>query len=293
MFLSNNLNPKFIVCLVATALAFESNNVLAETQDIEFKDKSQHQISQNTISESETVKEIQQMESSSTESTHVDVEKHNQDYLIVYNPPVRGGETERIPTTARGGDCPRFKGDEDFALHTLAPTHLAQTTKAQPILYWSVSKPVSAKFAFTIEEEYISGKKIPTQLVDDKMIDLSVDAGIHSFSLSEYNVVLQEGVEYNWFVSLICDVDRRSLDIVAGGRIIRISPSAHFSNQEKQMSHEKLPHLYAENSLWYDALESLAQWIQKKRDDSMPRQLRADLLHQVQLSEITVHDKIQ
>jgi len=290
-FSNKYVNTKFIVCLVAAALIAEVDVVIADTSDIELKDELQDQISKNTTSE--TVAEIQQAESSSTESTHTDSEQQNQDYSITYNPPIRGGESERIPTTARGGDCPRFKGDEDFALHALAPAHLAQTTKAQPILYWSVSKPTSAKFAFTVEEEFISGKKIPTQLIDDEMVDLSLDAGIHSFPLSKYNVVLKEGVEYNWFVSLICDVDRRSLDIVAGGRIIRISPSANFLTQERQTSREKLPHLYAESSLWYDALESLAQWIQGHQKEKMPRRLRSDLLKQVQLSEVTVHDKIQ
>jgi len=291
MFLSNNLNPKIIVCVVATALAFEVNTVIAETEFIELEDKAQHQVSENTVSE--TIEEIQQAEVKSTESTATKNHDYsgNHDYLIVYAPPVRGGESERIPTTARGGDCPRFKGDEDFALHALAPTHLAQTIKAQPVLYWSVSKPVSAKFAFTLEEEF-SGGKIPVQLIDDEMIDLSLQAGIHTFPLSKYNVTLKEGVEYNWFVSLICDVDRRSLDIVAGGRVTRITPSVDFSKQEKQTNHEKLPHLYAENSLWYDALESLAHWIQRHQKEKMPRRLRSDLLKQVQLSEVAVHDSV-
>ena len=295
MFLSNEyVNPKFIVCLLAAT--FSIDVAMAETQNFELKNEIQDQLSDTTVSE--TVEKIEKTEAENTSievksSTESDSTIKNSDYLISYVPPVRGGESERIPTTARGGECPRFKGDKDFALHALAPTHLAQTTKAQPILYWSLSKPISAKFAFTLEEEFVSGKKIPTQLIDDEMIDLSLQAGIHAFPLSKYNIVLKEGVEYNWFVSLICDVDRRSLDIIAGGRIMRIEPSAKFSMQEKQTSHEKLPHLYAESSLWYDALESLARWIKNHQKEKMPHQLRVDLLKQVKLPEVTVHDKVQ
>ena len=80
---------------------------------------------------------------------------------------------------------------------------------------------------------------------------------------------------------------------MAGGRILRIPPSPDFVAQEKQMDLKKLPHFYAKNSLWYDALESLAYWIQKEKRAEMPHRLRSDLLKQVDLSEVAVHDKVQ
>ena len=53
------------------------------------------------------------------------------------------------------------------------------------------------------------------------------------------------------------DPESRSKDVVASGFIQRVEPSAALSARLANANKEDLPAIYAEESLWYDALETL------------------------------------
>jgi len=97
---------------------------------------------------------------------------------------------------------------------------------------------------------------------------------------------LKQGVEYEWSVSLVCDPKNRSLDITAQGTIMRVAPSAALSSEMQRTGEKDLPYFYAKNGLWYDALSTLSNLIQKNPKAKNLRQVRASLLEQGNLPKV-------
>jgi hypothetical protein len=133
--------------------------------------------------------------------------------LLLYKPPKDAGN---IPTRVSGG---ARGGGVDVSLYALAPNHVAETTKAQPSLFWFQSKPAKAKFELTLVEP-----KKPAPLLSLTAPEAS-NAGIHRIKLDKYKVQLQPNVAYEWSVAIVPDAESRSKDVVAKGVIKRVNPS--------------------------------------------------------------------
>ncbi len=99
-------------------------------------------------------------------------------------------------------------------------------------------------------------------------------------------VRLTPGVQYRWFVAVVPDPGRRSRDILAGGTIERIDGPEGLRTQVAQSSRERLPFIYAEAGLWYDALAAISELIERTPDNREHRRQRAALLAQVGLPQI-------
>jgi len=159
----------------------------------------------------------------------------------------------------------------------LAPDQVGVTTQEQPSLFWFQSKPADAKFELTLLQE---NKVKP--LVQVK-VDRSTKAGIQRLKLSDHNVKLAAGVEYQWVVALITDPDNRSSDLVASGMIKRVEASGDLQAQVGKATPTSLPSVYAEAGIWYDALAVLSDQIDAHPGDQNLRATRVDLLRQVGL----------
>jgi hypothetical protein len=85
--------------------------------------------------------------------------------------------------------------------------------------------------------------------------------GIVSISLPTYAGLppLEVGKNYQWFLSMVCDSEQRSLDVFVHGSIQRVAPTAQLNNNLNAATPNKRPDVYAEAGMWFDALTTLAE----------------------------------
>lgn len=197
-----------------------------------------------------------------------------------YKPPLRGAPAGRIGGGTRGAT-----ERESFALQVLAPDHIGYTTKDQPCLYWYISKPTSFPVEFTVTE-----RKAVTPLVEKKLAGVS-QGGIQSSCLADYGVTLRKNVQYKWYVTLVTDAEHRSKDIMAGGVLSVVEPTASLQEKIKSATKESLTAMYAEEGLWYDALGAISALIAASPSDKELRGQRSSLLEQVGLTEAAESDR--
>lgn len=196
-----------------------------------------------------------------------------------YRPPARGTPASRVGGGSRGS------GDEAPRLAVLAPDHTGLTTQEQPSLYWFVSKPAAAKIEVTV----INDQAVAPVL--EKNVDAPARAGIQRLRLADYGIKLQPGIEYRWHVALVLDPAQRSNDIIASGTIQRIAPDARLQAKLAQTSKARLPFAYAEEGLWYDAIEAVSELIEGNPPDKTARMQRARMLEQVGLEDAAQADR--
>jgi len=190
---------------------------------------------------------------------------------FVYRPPMRGAPVARIGGGTRG------IGDMTLELAVLAPDHTGLTTREQPTLYWYVSEPVPAKLEVTV----INDDAIDPAL--EETVATPGHAGIQKIDLAKSGTSLEPGLEYRWFVSVVADPGQRSNDIVASGTIQRITPEGELKARLAGADERTLVSIYADEGVWYDAIDGLSRMIEKSPNDSALREQLAALLEQVGL----------
>ena len=193
--------------------------------------------------------------------------------VFSYKPPLRGKPGNRVGGGTRGSQ------DDMPVIAVLVPDHTGLTTEAQPVLYWYLSKTTKDNIEFTLNDE----KGIqPVAEITLKNIDRP---GIHAIRLSDYNISLLQGIEYQWFVSVVRDPEQRSKDIIAKGMIRRTEPSKDLIGELNHAGKTGSPAVYAENGVWYDALAAISKLIETNPGDKTLLEQRALLLQQIGLAE--------
>lgn len=191
------------------------------------------------------------------------------DIKVVYVPPRRGAPSVRVVAATRGRSTRVF-------LATLAPNHLGWTLRAQPTLYWYVSEVVDDMIEVTIVDD----KKIDPVL--EVRLPGPVEAGIQTVDLKEHGILLSEGKEYLWSVSIIHDTEQRSKDTFAEGAITLVEPSISLKESLRAAGREERPMLLAKAGFWYDAFGEVSRLAAEDRPDADRwRRERVDLLQQV------------
>jgi hypothetical protein len=193
---------------------------------------------------------------------------------IVFHP-VASDDGSVAPIQVGGGS--RGGPDIGLTLEVLVPNQIALTTQAQPSLYWYQSAAAKTQCEVTVTEP--KNPKPLLVLTTGK----TTPAGIHAIRLSKFNKSLKPGVTYKWSVAVVVDPENRSQDIIANGVIKRIDPSPDLKAKLAAAPDGDKAGVYAENSIWYDALESISDQIDKAPTDAGLRSERADLLKQVGL----------
>lgn len=155
-------------------------------------------------------------------------------------------------------------------LQAMVPDRVGLTVQRSPVLYFYLSHVTSLPMRFTLRN---SRNVAP---VVDVLLKSPSSPGIQALRLDEYNIVLEEDVQYRWFVSLIMDADSPSRDIVAGGVIERIDPRLvdYYGNtcdRESVLRAEKA-------GLWIDAFACVNELIEGNPEDPSLRDLRDELL---------------
>ena len=209
-----------------------------------------------------------------TEGQHMQKGSRTSSLLLHYRPPMRGRPVNRVGGGTRGNQ------DHSPRLVALVPNHTGLTIHSQPVLYWFFSGHVPDQLEFTlIDEEGI-------EPVLEKNIHWPEKDGMACIRLSDFDIHLIQGVDYQWFVAAIPDPEQRSKDIVASGRIRRIAPSKGLMNKLNHANNMEIPGIYAEEGLWYDALSTISALIDADPNNKVLWNTRSDLLQQAGISRI-------
>jgi hypothetical protein len=192
----------------------------------------------------------------------------------VYKPPVRGAPASRVGGGSRG------VGTELPRMYVLAPVDIGFTTKGKPDLYWFASEPSKAKVVLSIYTDD------PAKPLLEQVLPPVSSPGIQRVRLADFPLELQPRVEYRWRVTMIDEA--RPARAVASGAIQRINvwPKLQARIQNQGSDILATANVYAEEGLWYDALEAIGQ------SGETPRawKSRAALLQQVGLAEVSQHE---
>jgi hypothetical protein len=179
----------------------------------------------------------------------------------------------------------RSRGPGLPSLAALAPDHAGLTLRESPTLYFFLSETARVPCELTLNH--------PER--DEPVLELTiqppVSAGIHAVSLAKHGIVLDPGVAYRWFVSLVPDPAKRSSDVVAGGAIQRIAADDALRAEIERAEPARLGHVYASRGLFYDALAFLSGWIAEAPAEPRLREQRAALLEQVGLAEAAGYER--
>ena len=170
-------------------------------------------------------------------------------------------------------------------LVALVPDHTGLTIKPQPSLYWYFSEVATTQMLLTVIEETAVKPTIELQLIAPK------SPGIQKVRLADYGISLKPGVQYEWTIALVPDPVYRSHDIITGGAIQRIAPTAKLIRELDGASYDDYPYVYAKHGLWYDAMASISELIDANPSNAKLRAQRAALLEQVGLSGMAVRDR--
>jgi len=228
--------------------------------------------------QSDEKKQADQKAGKSTSSSAVQISMDKP----VYKPPLRGSPAGRV-----GGGTRGMTERESFSLQVLAPDHIGYTVHDQPSLYWYVSKAIPHPIELTVIERNAVDPLI------EKVVKGPERGGIQAIRLADYGVHLRRNVTYKWFVTLVTDPNHRSKDIMAGGIITLVEPPPSLLAKLKVADSNNAPYMYAEEGLWYDALEAISRMIDASSTNAGFRKQRASLLEQVGLSDVAQFENRQ
>jgi hypothetical protein len=192
---------------------------------------------------------------------------------LPFKAPLRGAPGGRLSGGTRGVESKMLY----FAL--LAPSHTGLTLSEQPTLYWFSSASANCPVELTI----LMGKEMKS-ILRVRIAD-EVRAGFHPIPLADYGIRLQTGVGYQCFVSMLTEPKHASRDIIAGGAIERVAYPNNFQKKLTETDIKQVPHVYAAEGIWYDAMNALCSRIDADPSDSLLREQRISLLQQGGLTE--------
>ncbi len=208
-----------------------------------------------------------------------DKEKAAAKPMFSFKVPLRGAPATRVGGGTRSGEATAM------SLNVLAPDQTGYTTHAKPTIYWYVSQAINHPVEMTITGMNFEDAIFPLLEIT---LQPPISKGIHALRLEEHGVSLKPDVEYQYFVAVVKNYNQRSDDIIAGGSIKRVAPSADVQAKLKQAGAESAAEVYAESGIWYDAIDELSKQIAAK---PALRGQRAALLEQVGLNAVAAFDR--
>jgi hypothetical protein len=169
-----------------------------------------------------------------------------------YTPPSGIGLPGRREGGGTRGDCLSAARQ----LTAIAPAeNFGYTTDEFPTWYWFVPELTDQVAEFILYDE-------TGETVYATAFDIAGDAGVVSLSLPAYANLppLEVGERYRWQFSLVCESERSAPSITfVEGWTERIEPDAALANQLATASPVEQATLYAENGIWFDAVDTLAE----------------------------------
>jgi hypothetical protein len=198
--------------------------------------------------------------------------------MPIYKPPRRGAPAGRVAGGTRGPE------NQMPFLSVLSPDHVGLTVQEQPVLYWFISELTTYPIEFTIIPFWGVVPLLETRL------EPPVQPGVQTIRLANYDIRLQPGEQYKWYVAIVPSREHRSKDIVTAGLIERSELSEAMRARLKTANKQEAVFIYAEAGIWYDALSSVSELIETAPDNTVFRKQRAYLLQQVDLPRIAQYE---
>jgi hypothetical protein len=186
------------------------------------------------------------------------------------------------PGSRRGGATRGGCSSKNQALTALVPKdNVGWTTAEYPELFFYVpqtSRPL--EFALNDQKDKAIYK---TNMAHNRT------PGLVSVNLSNFKGLppLKSGQPYHWYMSIICDSQDRSADIVVNGWVKRVEPNPALASSLQQTTPSEHVSLYAVNGFWYDALKALNETRQSSPNNLRVADEWADILKSVGLNEIS------
>lgn len=192
--------------------------------------------------------------------------------LIAFNPPNRGAPSRRLGGGSRGNQ-------NQLLMAALAPPQAGFTAQAQPTLYWFISQLVKAPVDLVVTLPNEENPVLETHLNSPRQ------PGIQAIDLAKLGIKLKPNVEYQWSVAVINDDDHRSADNFIAGTVVRTTANTNDLVHCQQHGQTSAAH-YADQGLWYDALQCLNQLVAQNNTPEYRAQ-RESLLNQGDLAAVT------
>ncbi|MBF2064489.1 MAG: DUF928 domain-containing protein [Calothrix sp. C42_A2020_038] len=191
-------------------------------------------------------------------------------------PPDRGAAGTRGGAASRG--C-----STDQPMTALVPIYEETTNQANPVTkVWGLTTVELPTFWFFIPYQKASIKTMefvvkdgttkPSQTLYRSSVTPPQEPGIISIKLPSNVNSLQVGKTYNWFLKVRVECNPQlppQLEYVEGW-VQRVYPNSKLVDSLKGATQQQKAALYAENSIWYDALTTLAKLrLDKPKDTSL------------------------
>lgn len=169
-------------------------------------------------------------------------------------------------------------------LTVLAPKGTGYTINKQPRLYWHISELIKNPVELTIIYVDPLAEDVSTEPLLETQLQV-FHAGLQVIDLSKYNIELKTGVEYEWFINIVSG--KRGFNrTISRGTIQRIDQPNELMKKIENAKEKERPLIYAEAELWYDAVSSLSDLIDKYPKDKTLKNQQLELFKQVGLKNI-------
>lgn len=170
---------------------------------------------------------------------------------IKFKMPDMGAPGNRDGGSTRGNTC---SVDHKPMIALLPPTKIGLTTSDRPdiFVYVPTNSGRMAEFLLMNEDN--------TEILYETSFPITGEAGIYKVTVATNNksTLLQSGKNYHWYFSVVCTPNERSADLLVNGWIKRVDLATKFTSELKHTAPRDRPSLYANASLWYETVSSLA-----------------------------------
>jgi hypothetical protein len=168
------------------------------------------------------------------------------------------------------------------SLAALIPSDaVGMTTKALPELFFYIpktAKPQQVEFVMRDDRDRLVYEN--TNSIEKNgilRVNVPVTKQLSNLEADRY---------YHWYLSMICDSQDRSKDLVVEGWIKRVSLPTNVSEQLSQLKPLDRVSLYQKTNLWYDAIGALVDLKSSQLNNSEVPQKWQELLNSVGLENL-------
>jgi hypothetical protein len=208
-----------------------------------------------------------------------------------FSQPVRAEETEKInsnygiPAHRRDGGS-RGSNDNCIAnnrnLVALIPKNIvARNVSTSPKLFFyvpEVSKERTIEFVLRDQQDKLMYEAFLTTS-GKGIITLEIPADVQSN-------LLKAEQNYHWYLSMICDSQQRSRDVVVEGWMRQTAIDPATKKELNSSNSVEKADLYQEKGFWYDALSVLAENLDSPKKQAIVAAKWSELLESVGLGEL-------
>jgi hypothetical protein len=163
----------------------------------------------------------------------------------------------------------RPKNVTKLTLVAMAPDDIGLTVQKSPVLYFFISPAIDLPIRFTL----IDSRKVTPEA--DVRLKSPISPGLWAIRLEDYHLMLEEEVEYRWYVGVEDPADplRESF---AGGVIERVDPGG--INYDGRLCDKDTVRYLRKAGIWYDAFACVTKLIETNPHDRTLRELREKLI---------------